>query len=68
MDIARRDYGGVSADEALRRLAREHWRVAAVAAMDRYRAENPDGWTDYLTEAAELEHLDAPITEPWEAG
>lgn len=65
MNIARHDYGGVSADEALRRLAREHWRNAAIAATDRYRAENPGGWADYLSDAAELERADAATTEPW---
>jgi phage terminase large subunit-like protein len=65
MSIAREDYGGVSADEALRRLAREHWQARAVAAMEQYRAQDPEGWADYLNEAAELERADAVVTEEW---
>lgn len=65
MGIAREDYGGVSADEALRRLAREHWQARAVAAMEQYRAEDPEGWADYIDEAAALERADAPVTEEW---
>lgn len=61
--IAAEDYGGVTLDEALQRLAREHWQQRAIAAMDRYRDEDPARWREYLDEAADLERLDHEITE-----
>jgi hypothetical protein len=61
--IAREDYGGVTLDEALERLAREHWQQRAIGAMDQYRSENPAAWRDYLTEADGIGRLDHEITE-----
>jgi len=61
--IAEQDYGGVTLDEALRRLAREHWQQRAIIAMDRYRAENPSAREDYPDEVAEIERLDDQIVE-----
>lgn len=57
---------GVSADEVMRRLLDEHWERQAVEAMDRFRREDPEGWAEYLAEAAEWERIDAPVTEPWD--
>lgn len=63
--LAREEFGGASADEAIRRLLDEHWESAALAAVERYRTENPQGWADYLAEADELSPADAPITDEW---
>jgi hypothetical protein len=63
--LAREEFGGVSADETIRRLLDEHWEVAALAAVERYRTDNPQGWTDYLAEAGDLAVADAPITDEW---
>lgn len=64
--VARDDFGGVTADEAVRRLLDEHWETAALAAMERYRAENPQGWNDYLADSDELATADAPINDTWD--
>lgn len=61
--IAQQDYGGVPVDEALQRLAKEHWQRRAIEAMDRYREEDPEAWHDYLDEADDLERLDDQIVE-----
>jgi hypothetical protein len=63
--LAREEFGGASADETVRRLLDEHWRAAALAAVERYRTDNPRGWADYLAEAEELSASDAPITDEW---
>ncbi len=63
--LAREEFGGASADEAIRRLLDEHWEIAALAAVERYRTENPQGWADYLAGADELSAADAPITDEW---
>lgn len=63
--LAREEFGGVSADETIRRLLDEHWEAAALVAVERYRAENPEGWADYLAEAEALSAADAPITDEW---
>lgn len=63
--LAREEFGGASADEAIRRLLDEHWESAALAAVERYRTENPQGWADYLAEVDELSAADAPITDEW---
>lgn len=63
--VAREEFGGASADETIRRLLDEHWEAAARAAVERYRTENPQGWADYLAEAADLAGANAPITDEW---
>ena len=63
--LAREEYGGVSADEAIQRLLGEHWEAAALAAVERYRMHDPDGWAHYLAEASESAGADAPATDPW---
>ncbi len=66
MKIATEDFGGVTADEALARLADEHWERQAIAAMDRFRREDPRGYADYLAEMGEWEALSEPALDPWE--
>jgi hypothetical protein len=63
--IGREDFGGVSADETIRRLIDEHWQAKALAAVRRYREENQQGWVDYLREADELAAADAAVTDEW---
>ncbi len=63
--IGREEFGGASADETVRRLIDEHWRAAAVAAVQRYREADPQGWSDYLAEAEVLSAADAPISDGW---
>jgi hypothetical protein len=65
MRIGREEFGGVSADETVRRLIDEHWRGAAIAAVHRYRESDPRGWSDYLAEADELAGADAPVSDEW---
>lgn len=64
--IAREEFGGASADETVRRLVEEHWRAAAVAAVDRYRETDPGGWAGYLADADQLAQADAPIMDAWD--
>lgn len=66
--ISREDFGGVSADEAVRRLIDEHWQAKAIAAVSRFRDEDPQGWAAYLAEAEELAGADAPVTDEWSGG
>ncbi|MBM7788097.1 hypothetical protein [Tenggerimyces flavus] len=63
--IAREDYGGVSADETIRRLIDEHWESMAVAAVREFREDDPRGWADYLAEADQLAGADAAIADGW---
>lgn len=65
--LAREEFGGASADETIQRLLDEHWEAAALAAVERYRADSPQGWAGYLAEAEELAAADAPITDEWSA-
>jgi hypothetical protein len=64
--LADEEFGGASADETVRRLLDEHWRNKAVAAMDAYRKEDPEGWSRYLAEADADSAADAPITDGWD--
>ncbi len=64
--VAVEDFGGVSADETVRRLLDEHWQRKAVAAMDRFRAQDPDGWAEYLAEEEEWSAVDASVAEVWD--
>lgn len=63
--LARDEFGGATADETIRRLLDEHWEAAALAAVDRYRTVNPQGWAAYIAEADDLAVADAPITDEW---
>ena len=55
----------MSANEAIQRLLDEHWEAAALAAVERYRGEDPQGWADYLAEAEALSAAEAPVTDEW---
>lgn len=63
--IGREEFGGASAEETLRRLIDEHWRAKAVAAVQRYRAADPEGWSTYVADADAAGQTDAPITDAW---
>jgi hypothetical protein len=63
--IGREEFGGASADETVRRLIDEHWQAAAIAAVRNYRESDPEGWSEYITEAEEWSSAEAPITDEW---
>lgn len=63
--LAREEFGGISANDAIQRLLEEHWEAAALAAVERYRAENPPGWAAYVAEAEDLSAADAPVADEW---
>lgn len=63
--LGREEFGGASADETIRRLLDEHWESAALAAVERYRKDDPHGWAEYLAGAEDLAAADAPITDEW---
>lgn len=65
--VGQEDFGGVSADETIRRLLDEHWKNAAIAAVQQYRESDPEGWSAYLTEADEMTAADASIVDEWAA-
>ena len=63
--LAREEFGGASADETIQRLLDEHWEAAALAAVERFRTDNPQGWADYLAGAEDLAGADATIIDEW---
>jgi hypothetical protein len=67
--IARDDFGGVTADEALRRLAREHRRALWIEQARRLRDEQPEQWQDGTAETVDIANAtagDAVASDPWE--
>jgi hypothetical protein len=67
-EIARNDYGGVSADEALRLMAREHKRARWVEQARRLREEQPGQWETAVSEMLELADGttgDGLADDPW---
>jgi hypothetical protein len=64
--VAGEDLGGASADEAIRRLLAEHWQMKAIAALDAYRATDPDGWAEYVAEADRDDSASAPASDVWD--
>jgi hypothetical protein len=64
--VASEDLGGASADEAIRRLLAEHWQMKAIAALDAYRASDPEGWAEYVAEADRDDRASAPAADPWD--
>ncbi len=67
MKIAAEDYGGVTADEAVRRLLDEHWERRAFEAMERFRRDDPDGYADYIAELDELDRIPGPPVDEWKS-
>ena len=65
MKIAAEDFDGATADETLQRLIDEHWERKALAAMDRFRREDPDGYADYLHEMNEWDATATAPLDPW---
>jgi ABC-type taurine transport system substrate-binding protein len=66
MQVAKEDFGGVTADETLQKLLDEHWERKCVEAVERYAEDDPDGYADYLAEAEEWDAISAPVTDPWD--
>jgi hypothetical protein len=66
MRVAAEDYGGATAEETLIRLLDEHWEARAIAAMDHFRAVDPQGWSEYLAEAARWDEAQTSIVDTWE--
>lgn len=65
LQIGREEFDGASAEETVRRLIDEHWRARAIAAVQRYRETDPQGWYEYLSAASELAGADARIADEW---
>ncbi len=64
--VARDDFGGVTADEALRLLILEHRQRHAIEAWDRFREERPEDWEQYLAESDALDRDTAlPAEGDW---
>lgn len=68
MRIAAEDYGGATADETLQRLVDEHWERRALAAVDAYQRDDPDGYADYIRELTDNDLGGSPDLDPWEDG
>ena len=64
--VAGEDLGGASADETIRRLLAQHWQMKAIAAMDAYRATDPEGWDEYLEQADRADQVSAPAADAWD--
>lgn len=41
----------MTAEDALNQLLDERWEARAIAAMDHFRATDPEGWSEYLADA-----------------
>ncbi|HWE90781.1 MAG TPA: hypothetical protein VG317_15080 [Pseudonocardiaceae bacterium] len=66
MHVGNEDFQGATVDETLPRLLDEHWEAEAVAAMDWFRATDPQGWAEYLAEADEWAEVAVPVADAWD--
>lgn len=66
MQVAADDFDGATAEETLNRLLDEHWEARAIAAMDRFRASDPEGWSAYLAEADQWDRAQAHVADTWD--
>jgi hypothetical protein len=66
MQVATDDFGGATAEETLNRLLDEHWEARAIAAMDRFRASDPEGWSEYLAEADQWDRAQTVVADTWD--
>ena len=62
--LGQEEFHGASAEETIRRLLDEHWQAAAVAAVQRYRENDPEGWAEYLADADAFGGA-APVVDGW---
>lgn len=44
----------------------DDWAARAIAAMDRFRADDPAGWSEYLAEADRWDAVQAPVVDGWD--
>ena len=65
MRVAADDFGGATAEETLNRLLDEHWEARAIAAMDHFRASDPEGWSEYLAEADQWDKAQPSVVDTW---
>jgi hypothetical protein len=66
MQVAADDFGGATAEETLNRLLDEHWQAQAIEAMDRFRASDPQGWSEYLAEADGWDKTQTSVVDIWD--
>lgn len=66
MRVAADDFAGATVEETLNRLLDEHWEARAVAAMDDFRATDPEGWSEYLAEADRWDRAQTPVADAWD--
>jgi hypothetical protein len=66
MQVAADDFGGATAEETLNRLLDEHWEAQAIAAMDRFRAGDPEGWSEYLADADRWDKAQTTVADTWD--
>jgi hypothetical protein len=64
--LAEEEFGGASADETVRRLLDEHWEMRAIAAVEAFARDDPEGWETYLADAAATAAADAPVVDGWD--
>ena len=66
MQVAADDFAGATVEEALIRLLDEHWEARAIAAMDAFRASDPEGWSEYLAEADQWDQVQTSVGDTWD--
>jgi hypothetical protein len=66
MQVAANDFCGATAEETLNRLLDEHWEAPAIAAMDAFRANDPEGWSEYLAEADQWDTAQTSVVDMWD--
>jgi hypothetical protein len=66
MQVAARDFAGATVEDTLNRLLDEHWEAQAIAAMDHFRASDPEGWSDYLAEADRWDQAQTAAADTWD--
>ncbi len=66
LQVAAEDFGGVTADEAVRRLLEIHWQSKVIAAVTRYRHDDPQGWAEYVSESEDWDAVQPGVVDPWD--
>jgi hypothetical protein len=66
IQVAADDFAGATVEETLIRLLDEHWEVRAIAAMDQFRASDPEGWSEYLADADQWDRTQTPVADRWD--
>ncbi len=60
------ELGAKSAEDVIVRLLDERWEREAIAAVDKWAEQDPDGWNAYVDQVDQDDRASAPPADGWD--